>query len=131
MCGRGVGDDDGGLAVGVVEVVVKGGARGGVGELDRLGDFEVHLVMGTSSWSCGKLFSSNRGLLRLWMFEREGRGHWSRRKSRKKEWKEEEAMIGLEIMVKQASDELVCVVRTMESIVTYKCMGSFIDMELF
>lgn len=51
MCWRGVGDDDGGLAVGVVEVVVKkkGGARGVVGELDRLGDFEVpcdgHIVL--------------------------------------------------------------------------------------
>lgn len=49
--GEGVGDDDEGLAVGIAEVVVekKVGARGGVGELDRLGDYEVpcdgHIVL--------------------------------------------------------------------------------------
>lgn len=49
--GECVGDDDEGLAVGIAEVVVekKVGARGGVGELDRLGDYEVpcdgHIVL--------------------------------------------------------------------------------------
>ena len=42
------------------------------------------------------------------MIEREGRGNWKRRRKRK-DWKEREAMIGLETMVKPASGELVYV----------------------